>query len=149
MLPALRLITIDPPWSDDGGIQRAPKPGNGAKHQTTVLVVEDEVLVRLAIAGDLRDGGYRVLEAANAEEAQDIFRGREPVEIVFSDVNLPGAWKGSDLAAWVRREFPDVKVILTSGTARAAAFEAACDLFLAKPYLPSEVLAHIKRLLGS
>jgi len=145
MRPALRLVSGEASGSGYGGTYHGPKPGNGAEHVTTILVVEDDVLVRIDIAGHLRDSGYRVLEAAHAEEARDIFRGKEPIEIVFSDINLPGQWKGIDLARWLRREFPDVRVILTSGEAWSVTND--CDVFVAKPYRPDEIATHIKRLL--
>jgi CheY-like chemotaxis protein len=145
MRPALRFVSGEASGSSYGGAHHGTNPGNGAKHVSTILVVEDDVLVRIDIAGHLRDSGYRVLEAAHAEEARDILRGKEPIEIVFSDINLPGQWKGTDLARWLRREFPDVKVILTSGETWFVGND--CDIFVAKPYRPDEVAAHIKRLL--
>ncbi|HVY99449.1 MAG TPA: response regulator [Dongiaceae bacterium] len=148
MLPALRVAAGDPTEPGSGAAGHASPPGNGARHVSTVLVVEDDVLIRLDIAGHLRESGYRVLEAANGEEAREILQSKEPIEIVFSDVNLPGAWTGADLATWLRGAFPGVKVILTSGAVTVLDPATACDLFLAKPYHPAEVLAHIRRLLG-
>lgn len=117
----------------------------------TILVVEDEILVRMVIADYLRDCGYRVIEAGNAEEALTVLRSSEPVDVVFSDVQMPGEIDGFGLARWVRQHQPQVKVLLTSGNARAAA--VAHDLcedrpLEAKPYQPQSVLDRIKRLLA-
>lgn len=136
----------DPPHEGD-----AEQPGNGEHRVPTILIVEDEILIRFPVSDYLRDCGYRVLEASSVAEAQAIFRSREPIEIVFSDVNLAGDLTGFALAQWVRREYPDVKVILTSGVRRMA--EQAGDLcddgpFLDKPYSYDVLLGHIRRLLG-
>lgn len=86
---------------------------------STILIVEDEVLVRLPMAEYLRDAGYRVIEASNAAEAVAIMGAGESLDAVFTDCNMPGRMNGIDLALWVRRSYPDIKVLMTSG---------ACDL---------------------
>jgi CheY-like chemotaxis protein len=116
----------------------------------TILVVEDEILIRTAVAGYLRDCGYRVLEAGTADQAQAVLESEEPVDILFADVELgPGA-SGFELARWTRQKYPTVRVLLTSGVARMA--EKADDLcdgpFLAKPYSHERLAQEIKRLLG-
>jgi CheY-like chemotaxis protein len=114
-------------------------------------VVEDEVLVRLAVADYLRRCGYRVLEAGSGDEAPVILGTGEAVELVFSDVRMPGATDGFGLARWVREHRPGVDVILTSGMARKA--EKAGDLcghgpLLAKPYNHDRLLRRIRELLA-
>jgi len=115
--------------ANDAGL----RPKNGAHRLSTILVVEDEILTRMAAADHLRDSGHRVLEAADAEEARKLLRASEPIELVFSDVNMPGM-DGIMLARWIAREFPDVKVVLTSGDLRNAAGAGATGHFLEKPY---------------
>lgn len=117
----------------------------------TVLVVEDEILVRMEIADFLRDCGFRVVEASNADDAMRVLRKTEIIHAVFSDVHMPGSLDGFGLAQWVRRERPGVKVILTSGVAKTV--EAAGDLcdegpLMAKPYDPKEVERRIRQLLA-
>jgi CheY-like chemotaxis protein len=134
------------------GDHSAARPGNGGARPSTVLVVEDEVLVRMPIAEHLRESGFRVIEASNATEAQDIFRAREPIEVVFSDITMPGPMNGADLARWVRQNFPDVKIILTSGarlTLVSPEPDPVEDLFLPKPYQYGAIIEHIRRLLRS
>ena len=119
----------------------------------TVLVVEDDVLVRLVIAGYLRDCGYRVIEAVNAAEAIAMLSQPDSrVAVVFTDVEMPGDMDGFGLAQWVRREKPGVEVVLAGTPARAAA--AAGDLCeegpgLSKPYDSKLVLERIRRLLAA
>jgi len=119
--------------------------------QETVLVVEDEVLVRMVIADYLRECGYRVIEAGNAAEAISVLQSPEPVDIVFSDIQMPGDMDGFGLATWVRQNHPGLKVLLASGNARAA--HTAGDLceegpLERKPYHPQTILARIQRLLA-
>lgn len=119
----------------------------------TVLVVEDEVLVRMTLAAYLRDCGYRVFEASNADEAMVLIEQDEDgaIGVVLSDVEMPGRHDGFALAQWIRRRRPGCEVILAGTAARAA--EAAGDIceqgpMLAKPYEPQVVLDRIRRLLS-
>jgi len=116
----------------------------------TILVVEDEVLVRLAIADYLRDCGYKVFEAGNVAEAKSVLKTDPSVDLVFSDVQMPGGETGFDLAVWVGRHYPAIRVVLTSGLAGAT--EKARDIchegpLVAKPYDHEMVLLRIQELL--
>jgi DNA-binding NtrC family response regulator len=121
-------------------------PKNGALRTSTILVVEDDILTRMAAADHLRDGGYRVLEAADAEEARTLLRAAEPIEVVFSDINMPGM-DGITLAQWIAKEFPDVKVVLTSGDLRNATAARSAAYYLEKPYDLDTLGRLIQRLL--
>jgi CheY-like chemotaxis protein len=119
----------------------------------TILVVEDEVLIRMVISEYLRECGYRVIEAAHADEAISLLQ--EPdvdVDIVFTDVEMAGgSMDGFALARWVRQHRSDVSVIMAGSPARAA--QMAGDLcesgpLLSKPYDPQFALDRIKRLLA-
>jgi CheY-like chemotaxis protein len=117
----------------------------------TILVVEDEILVRTVIAAYLRDCGFDVVEAGNAEEAVRVLEASIRVDIVFSDINMPGSLDGFGLAQWLRRERPGLKIILTSGAAQAV--KDASDLcahvpILAKPYDYAEVARQLRALLS-
>jgi len=79
-----------------------------------ILVVEDEPLVRMAVVDYLDSIGYSVLQAGNAEEAIDTLMDH-PVDVIFSDVQMPGVMDGNELAEWVQISFPNVPVLLTSG----------------------------------
>jgi CheY-like chemotaxis protein len=117
-----------------------------------VLFVEDDVIVRMTIAQYLRDCGYRVIEANNADEAIAALKTDARIDVLFTDVQMPGSLNGFGLAQWVRRERPGIRVIITSGVARAS--EQARDLcedgpLLAKPYHPEELERRIRMLLAN
>jgi CheY-like chemotaxis protein len=119
----------------------------------TILVVEDEVLIRTAIAEYLRHCGYRVIEAASADEAIVMLNQADiNIDVVFSDLEMPGSMDGFGLAKWVRSNKPGIHIILTGNIQKAAT--AAGDLceegpHLAKPYEPQQLIDWIKRLRAS
>jgi CheY-like chemotaxis protein len=127
------------------------KAGNGQPGAGTILVVEDEVLIRLMISEYLREFGFKVVEAKNAAEARRILWSEEPVEFVFSDVRMPGDMNGLGLARWIEQNKPGVGVLLTSAyvspedLAGRAAAEAG---IVPKPYTPHEVLERIRSTIG-
>lgn len=96
----------------------------------TVLVVEDEPLVRMSAAEALRDEGFTVYEAADASEALEVMEDHQEVGVVFTDIDMPGM-SGLELADEIHRRRPAVRCLLTSGRARRL---AAGDPFLPKPY---------------
>ena len=117
----------------------------------TVLVVEDEILVRTAIAAYLREYGFDVVEAGNADEAIRVMEAGIRIDIVFSDVNMPGSLDGFGLAQWLRRERPGLEIILTSGAAQGAQDASdlcAHDPILAKPYDYAELARQLRALLS-
>jgi two-component system, response regulator PdtaR len=87
----------------------------GAAQQETILVVEDEVLVRAAVTTHLRECGLKVIEASSADEAVHALGADRTIRLVFSDVNMPGQMDGNDLARWLQRERPAIKILLASG----------------------------------
>jgi|SRR5580693_3067371 DNA-binding NtrC family response regulator len=120
--------------------------------QETVLVVEDEVLIRMPIAQYLRDCGYKVIETANADEAMTVLSHKETVvDIVFTDIEMPGALDGFGLAKWVREHRPGVAVILAGTLPRTV--EQAKELCeegpIPKPYEAQTVHTYIRRLLAT
>jgi DNA-binding response OmpR family regulator len=114
-----------------------------------ILVVEDDVLIRAVIAGYLRDCSFEIVEAGDADEAIRVMQAGQRFDVVFSDINMPGSLNGLDLARWVRRERPGIKLILTSGLE----IKPPVDLrengpILAKPYAPAELARRIRALLS-
>ena len=158
LVDALLASTASPVGSSDlfndasSGSGAALLEGREAGIPRTVLVVEDEVLIRWVIAEHLRDCGYRVIEAGSGDEAIDILRRTAlTVDVVFTDVQMPGSIDGFALAQWVRRQQPAIKVVLTSGIAKATgAAEALCaeGRWVPKPYSTAEVERRIRRLLA-
>jgi DNA-binding response OmpR family regulator len=123
-----------------------------AKAGETVLVVEDDILLRLSIAAYLRDCGYRVIEAADADEAVMVLKRPDlGVDILFSDVEMPGSMDGFGLAQWTRANRPGLDIILAGSVPRAvnAATTLCEDGPVSKPYEPQAVLDRIRRLLGA
>jgi two-component system, response regulator PdtaR len=115
----------------------------------TLLIAEDEFIIRLVIAEFLREEGYEVLEAANADEALDIFRSGVPIDLLFTDVRMPGSMDGCELARRVRAEWPSTQVILTSAYSQSllSARSISEDFVVPKPYRPQAVLTTIKAVM--
>ncbi|MDB5701398.1 MAG: response regulator [Sphingomonadales bacterium] len=121
-----------------------------ASHAAYILVVEDELFVRLLISDALREAGYRVLEAFNGDEAIDILTSGAHVDVILSDVRMPGSVDGLGLLAFVRKNFPDLPVVISSGhLASTLAFEYGANEFLPKPYAVAHAVAVIKAQLES
>jgi DNA-binding NtrC family response regulator len=133
-----------------GDDEKIKGSGNGHPAPSTILVVEDEVLIRLSVCDFLRECGYRVLEAGTGEDAQSLFESGEPIEVLFSDIDLGRGGNGFALATWVRSNYPAVRIVLASGVTRMAR-EAAhlCEApFLQKPYSYEVLADNIKRQLA-
>ncbi|HYZ62270.1 MAG TPA: response regulator [Acetobacteraceae bacterium] len=129
-------------------MSNAPAPSPAPE---TVLVVESDVMVRLGLAEYLRHCGYRVIEAASADEAMAVLTAvpEISVDVVFTALELQGPSDGFGLSKWVRRERPGLEVVL-AGSIVKAAHEAGelCDEgpHLKRPYEPEQVVEWIKRL---
>jgi CheY-like chemotaxis protein len=115
----------------------------------TVLVVEDEGIVRLDAAAGLRDAGFDVVEAADADEALTAMEAREDIGVLFTDVEMPGGMNGLELARRVHHRRPRVRLILTSGAVRIDPADMPdTGAFVRKPYSPDAVARTIRRLLA-
>jgi CheY-like chemotaxis protein len=117
----------------------------------SVLVVEDDVLVRTIAAAYLRECGFDVVEGGSADEAIRVLEAGIQIDIVFSDVNMPGSMDGFGLAQWLRRERPDLKIIPTSGAGRTAKEpRELCQHgpILAKPYDHADLERQLRTLLA-
>jgi len=113
-----------------------------------VLIVEIDVLLRLVTASNLRDAGFEVIEAANPAEALRIL-DRIPVDVLFSDIDMPGNIDGLALAQWVRQSQADTRIILTSGAAKAPGDVEEYASFLPKPYAEKDVERLLRSVLSS
>src|SRR5213080_323072 len=80
-----------------------------------VLIVEDEYLIRTHTAEAIRDAGFEVVEASNADEAIVTLESRREIRVVFTDVRMPGSMDGLKLAHAVRDRWPPVHIVATSG----------------------------------
>ena len=117
--------------------------------QRTVLVVEDETVLRFEICHHLIECGYAVLEAVDAAEAIRLMVRNRGIDVLFSDVKLPGKSDGLDLARWALKHYPGMAVMLTSGyEGQLNAMRELCGgNALPKPYRPGDVSARILALL--
>ena len=109
----------------------------------TVLVVEDEAMMRTKLAEELQDAGYLVVEASDGTEAVEILTLRQDVKIVISDVRMPGPIDGVELCRRVRSGYPGIKVVLSSGEPNAADLTTHDGFFL-KPYRVARMIRHIR-----
>ena len=115
--------------------------------RATILLVEDEVLVRMSLAEQLRNAGYVVLEAANAGEALDLLQCQR-VQVVLSDIRMPGKLDGVELAQTIRAQHPEIKIVLASAESFSATHWCDHDGFFPKPYDARRLIEHIKMLSG-
>ena len=109
----------------------------------TVLVVEDDFLIREMIQEALEDAGYQVMVASDADVAVTILEVRQDIHLVFTDIEMPGSMDGLKLGAAVRDRWPPVHIIVTSGDERPPGLPADA-LFLSKPYGYLAVVAAIR-----
>ncbi|KMS56440.1 chemotaxis protein CheY [Novosphingobium barchaimii LL02] len=121
--------------------------GNSSS-ETTVLIVEDEIFIRMIGVDMLEDSGFRVLEAKNADEALEILKNGADVEVLFTDIRMPGKMDGLELAEFVHTRWPGIKLLITSGHCRLSADEVPDGgRFVAKPYKLETVVEQIRKAL--
>jgi len=121
------------------------RPGLPAR--PAILIVEDDSLLRITTASYLRDEGFDVIEAADADQAIRVL-GYTEVDAVFSDVSRPGSANSLALGRWLRRMRPQVGFLLTSDTEQTAAESQEWGLLLSKPYQFSDLSYHLRSILG-
>jgi two-component system, response regulator PdtaR len=119
-----------------------------ARDLRTILVVEDEVLVRLMVAEWLRDADFHVVEAANADEALAVLQYTTDVALIVTDVRMPGSMDGLGLAKTVRTALPQIRIVLTSGNTIQVTSANHHDAFVPKPYQPDKIIGLIRTLLN-
>lgn len=113
-----------------------------------VLVVEDEAMIRLNAALILESAGFDTVEAASADEAVRHLESNKQIQIVFTDIDMPGSMDGLGLAAAIRNRWPPIELVLTSGHVRVAEKDIPeRGRFLPKPY-SSEQLIDTMRAFG-
>jgi two-component system, response regulator PdtaR len=113
----------------------------------TILLVEDDILIRSVVAEALREALFTVVEAASAEEAWAYLAARGKMDLLFSNIGMPGPTNGLDLARKVRMAWPSVPVILASGSFRSQNIREF-GVFLPKPFRLSAATSLIRKALG-
>ncbi|HEU5020069.1 MAG TPA: response regulator [Pseudolabrys sp.] len=118
-----------------------------AAHQTTVLLVEDEALISALVADSLMEHGFAVHEASTADEALRYMDGGGEVDVLFTDVNLPGGMDGAELANRARQRRPELPIVYASGRYGCSDLGLVPrSVFLMKPYDTGELCTLIERL---
>ena len=119
------------------------------KAKDLVLVVEDEALVRMSSADVIRDLGFEVIEAVDADHAISLLESVPGVMVVFTDIQMPGSMDGLLLAAVVRDRWPPIALLITSGKMRPASSDMPTGArFISKPYSPLELKGQLQSLTG-
>ena len=115
-----------------------------------ILIVEDEFLLRLDSAETIEHAGFEVIQAANADEAIAILKGRPDIHVVFTDIQMPGSMDGLKLARFVRDRWPPIKIIATSGRVVVDDDDLPTgSVFLPKPYRGAELVETLRELTGA
>lgn len=128
---------------------RFPDP---SERMPTIMIVEDELLIRTSLSDFLQECGFKVIEAGNADEAIQLLETRAlSIDLVMTDVRMPGSTDGFGLAKWIRENRCGLPVLIASGdTGKANVAHELCadEPFFKKPYDLNMVVAHIRQTLG-
>jgi two-component system, response regulator PdtaR len=117
------------------------------KGRPVILVVEDEFLIRMEAMNTIRDAGFDVVEANNADEAILILESRLDITVVFTDVQMPGSMDGLKLAAAIRGRWPPIKIVATSGLLDIRKEDLPLgSRFLPKPYSATQIVGTLREL---
>jgi CheY-like chemotaxis protein len=129
-------------------VAEATGRGEQAAKKPVVLIVEDEPLVRMLGADLLTEAGFQVVEAGDSDEAVHALAAHPEIQVVFTDVNMPGPLDGLKLASLMSERRPDLKVLVGSGVVRPADGQLGAGVrFMAKPYRPAAVVESIREML--
>jgi CheY-like chemotaxis protein len=114
-----------------------------------VLVVEDEMLLRMTAVDMIESSGFEVLAAGTADEAIRILETRNDIRIVFTDIQMPGSMDGLKLARAVRGRWPPIKIVATSGQVQVTEDDLPeGGRFLPKPYSSSQLARTLQQLIA-
>jgi len=117
------------------------------KMKPIVLIVEDEALIRMGAAQMVEDAGFEVVEAGNADEAIAMLETRSDIRAVFTDINMSGSIDGLKLAHAIRRRWPPVHLLVTSGVNAPNQEQLPVNSrFIRKPYGADEVSSALHEL---
>lgn len=114
-----------------------------------VLVVEDEMLLRMRAVDMVEDAGFTPVEAVDADQAVAILESRSDVALLLTDIQMPGSMDGLKLAHAVRERWPPIKIILVSGQLKLANIDIPADSrFFGKPLEAREMIAELQNMIG-
>ena len=116
---------------------------------SVVLVVEDEMLLRMRAVDMVEDAGFTPVEAMGAYEAVAILESRSDIALLFTDIQMPGGMDGLGLAHAVHERWPPIKIILVSGRLQPASVDIPADSrFFGKPLEAKEMIAEMQSMIG-
>ena len=114
-----------------------------------ILVVEDEMLLRMRAVDMVEDAGYSSVEAVDADEAVAILESRSDIALVMTDIQMPGSMDGLKLAYTVHERWPPIRIILVSGQLKLSTAEIPADSrFFGKPLEAAEMIAQMQKMIG-
>jgi two-component sensor histidine kinase/CheY-like chemotaxis protein len=117
---------------------------------TNVLVVEDEMVLRMRAVDIVEDAGFTAVQAVNADEALSILESRSDIALLFSDIQMPGSMDGLKLAHAVHDRWPSIKIILVSGQVKLSDDERPTDSrFFGKPLEVKQMIAELQEMVGT
>ncbi len=114
-----------------------------------VLVVEDDWLLRQAMASEMRNAGWQVLEASTGEAALSLPEEVGQIDLVVTDIRLAGEMTGWDVAQGFRSRFSDLPVVYVSGNSADSSRMVSRSTFLGKPCAPSDLMRACRRALDA
>jgi CheY-like chemotaxis protein len=115
-----------------------------------ILVVEDEMLLRMRAVDMVEDAGYTSVEAVDADEAVAILESRSDIALLLTDIQMPGNMDGLKLAHWVHERWPPIKIILVSGQLELTNIDIPADSrFFGKPLEAEEMIAQMQSMIGN
>jgi CheY-like chemotaxis protein len=124
--------------------------GEPARPSAAVLIAEDEPLIRMGAVYLVEGAGFKVYEAGSADAAIALLELHKEICLIFTDVDMPGSMDGLKLAHYVRRRWPPVKIIVTSGHVKVTEESLPTGaLFLPKPYDPAEITQKIRQTVAA
>src|ERR1700689_5322082 len=124
--------------------------GEPARPSAAVLIVEDEPLIGMGAVYLVEGAGFKVYEAGSAGAAVALLELHKEICLIFTDVDMPGSMDGLKLAHYVRRRWPPVKIIVTSGHIKVTEESLpAGAIFLPKPYDSTEIAHKVRELIGA
>ena len=117
---------------------------------STVLVVEDDEILRMCAANVVADAGFMALEAANADEAVTILESRSDIALLFTDIQMPGSMDGLGLARTAHDRWPAIKIILVSGRVELSERDRpANSRFFQKPFAMKQMIEGLQDMIRS
>jgi CheY-like chemotaxis protein len=132
-----------------GQLYAGVKVTESNKPKDLVLVVEDEALIRMHSADMIRDFGFEVIEAVDADHAVSLLESVPGIKVVFTDIQMPGSMDGLLLAAVVRDRWPPVALLVTSGKVRPPTDDMPTGArFIPKPYSPRQLKEQLHSLVA-